>query len=87
MRVLFLIALFVFSPLFYPTKAFAYLDPGTGSILLQAILAGVAGAGVVFKLFWGRIMGFFHSKGSKDASNEELSSEDENQTPKRAASK
>jgi hypothetical protein len=28
---------------------FAYIDPGTGSILLQAILGGVAGLVVFFK--------------------------------------
>jgi len=33
----------------------AYIDPGSGSILLQLILGGVAGIGVVIKLYWGRI--------------------------------
>lgn len=28
---------------------FAYLDPGTGSLLLQAILGGIAGLVVFFK--------------------------------------
>lgn len=28
---------------------FAYIDPGTGSLLLQAILGGVAGLAVFFK--------------------------------------
>jgi hypothetical protein len=34
----------------------AYLDPGSGSLLLQAIAGGVAGAAVVGKLFWRRIL-------------------------------
>lgn len=33
----------------------AYIDPGSGSILLQLILGGLAGIGVVVKLYWGRI--------------------------------
>ena len=33
----------------------AYLDPGTGSMILQAIAAGVAGIAVAAKLYWGRI--------------------------------
>ena len=29
--------------LFFQNKSYAYLDPGTGSILLQAIVAGIVG--------------------------------------------
>ena len=35
--------------------AFAYLDPGTGSMLLQVILGGVAAVAVAVKLFWYKI--------------------------------
>lgn len=39
--------------------AYAYLDPGTGSLILQIILGGVAGLLVAGKLFWARIVDFF----------------------------
>jgi len=35
--------------------AYAYLDPGTGSFILQMILAGALAAGASVKLFWHRI--------------------------------
>ena len=35
--------------------AYAYLDPGTGSMLLQVILGGVAAVAVATKLFWYKI--------------------------------
>jgi hypothetical protein len=35
-----------------------YIDPGTGSMLLQVILGGVAAALVGLKMFWGRLLGF-----------------------------
>lgn len=35
--------------------AHAYIDPGTGSFLIQGIIAAVIGAGVVAKLFWHKI--------------------------------
>jgi hypothetical protein len=35
--------------------AYAYLDPGTGSMLLQVILGGIAAIGVALKLFWHKI--------------------------------
>ncbi len=30
----------------------AYLDPGTGSMIIQILLGGIAGAAVVLKLYW-----------------------------------
>lgn len=43
----------------WANPAYAYLDPTTGSILLQGLLAGVAGLSVVLRLYWFRIKAFF----------------------------
>jgi hypothetical protein len=40
-----------------PPIVFAYLDPGTGSYLLQLALAGMLGASYAVKHFWARIKG------------------------------
>ena len=40
-----------------------YVDPGAGSLLLQLILGGIAGALVSLKLFWSRLRG----RGKSDA--------------------
>lgn len=40
---------------FLANPAYAYLDPGTGSMLLQVILGGIAAVGVAIKLFWHKI--------------------------------
>jgi hypothetical protein len=40
----------------------AYLDPGTGSIILQSILAGIAVAMGVLRLYWYRLKAFFSGK-------------------------
>lgn len=37
--------------------AYAYLDPGTGSFILQMLLAGGLAAAASVKLFWQRIKG------------------------------
>jgi hypothetical protein len=37
------------------TNAYAYLDPGTGSMMLQVILGGVAAVGVAVKLYWHKL--------------------------------
>ncbi len=39
--------------------AWAYMDPGSGSLLLQIILGGLAGLAVAGKLFWHRILVMF----------------------------
>jgi hypothetical protein len=38
---------------------FAYVDPGTGSYLLQVLLAGLLGAGYAIRHFWTGVRGFF----------------------------
>ncbi len=45
-----------------PVTAIAYLDPGTGSMLLQVILGGIAAVAVALKLFWYRIIAFLGFK-------------------------
>jgi hypothetical protein len=48
--------------LFGTGPAWAYLDPGTGSMMLQLLLGGIAGAMVVGKLYWHRFRGFVTSR-------------------------
>ena len=40
----------------------AYLDPGSGSMLLQLLLGGFAAVGVVAKLYWHRVTSVFSRK-------------------------
>ena len=48
----------------------AYLDPGSGSMIAQAVVAGVAGAAVVGKVGWKRMTGPFRKKGASDSPDE-----------------
>ena len=41
-----------------PATAHAYLDPGTGSYMLQMIIAGLLGAAFAIKMYWLRIKRF-----------------------------
>jgi hypothetical protein len=45
----------------------AYIDPGTGSIILQALVATVVGAAIAVKLFWHRLLKFFGIRKSNPA--------------------
>jgi hypothetical protein len=45
--------------------AWAYLDPGTGSLILQGLTAGVAGVLVVGKLYFAKLKSFLPGGGRK----------------------
>ncbi|MBU2540885.1 MAG: hypothetical protein KJ593_03185 [Candidatus Omnitrophica bacterium] len=63
------ILVFLFSGIF-GQKAYAYLDPGTGSSIFQLIIAVVMGGLFVIKLFWTKIALFFKNLFSKRKKNE-----------------
>jgi len=46
-----------------PPIVFAYLDPGTGSYLLQLALAGALGASYAVRHFWARLKGLVSRSG------------------------
>jgi hypothetical protein len=54
---LILVALIVSS-----SQAHAYLDPGTGSMLLQGAIAGIATLAFTMKIYWHRIKAFISGK-------------------------
>jgi hypothetical protein len=59
------------TPLTFPRPAYAYLDPGTGSYILQLIMAGLLGAAFAVKLFWKDIRIFFKNLFSREEEHEE----------------
>lgn len=49
------------------TGALAYLDAGTGSMILQLILGGAAGLLLAVKLYWYKFLSFFGVKPKQSA--------------------
>ncbi len=50
--------MFIFSTLFYfllTSSSYAYLDPGTGSIILQLIIGSIAAISSWVFIFWSKI--------------------------------
>ena len=61
-ELVFIVSLF----LIISTKtAYAYLDPGTGSFILQMLAASALGGLFAIKTFWGSIKNFFANLFSK----------------------
>jgi hypothetical protein len=50
-----------------------YLDPGSGSFLIQLLIATLLGLGIALRASWGKIRGLFGSKPKAD--------EDDDDTP------
>lgn len=62
------ILLLIFNSLII-NNAHAYLDPGTGSILLQAIIGAVAAGFSYCVFFWNKVKNFFKSILKKKKNN------------------
>jgi len=50
--------LFAFHELFV-SDAYGYIDPGTGSIIIQAIIGALVGVGITLKLYWQKFKEIF----------------------------
>ena len=65
---------------------FAYLDAGTGSLIVQTVVGALVGIGVILKTFWGRIIGVF-KKSYSDSAKKETKQANISTTKTRKASK
>ena len=73
-RLGYLILIVFFLSLTAPSAAFAYLDPGSGSMLLQLVLGGLAGLAVIAKLYWHRLLALFGMHSQQEESDSEIDS-------------
>jgi hypothetical protein len=53
-----------------------YLDPGSGSFIIQMLLAGLLGIAVAVRIYWKKIVNFFRKDKGGDV-QEELDEMDE----------
>ena len=69
-RILRLTVVFCWLFLMMEQTAFAYIDPGTGSLLLQLLLGGLAGLAVIRKVYWRRFLSFLGISHPEDSIDE-----------------
>lgn len=58
-KLVLLAALSLGATLMATSDAHAYLDPGTGSMLLQGLIAGLAATSVVVGRYWYKVKSYF----------------------------
>jgi len=54
-----------------PSTAHAYLDPGTGSYVVQLLIGGLLGGLFALGVFWRRVLAFFKRLFRRGSSDEE----------------
>lgn len=55
------------------TTVLAYIDPGTGSMMLQIIAGGIAAAAVTLKFYWNRVLVFLRIRKPEEQAQPESS--------------
>ena len=64
-----MLALFLSSQTSPSFTVLAYLDPGTGSFIIQLLIGGIVGAGLLLKTYWGRLKSLFSKNNPEEPSN------------------
>ncbi len=67
------IILFLLTPHLPPLSGHAYLDPGSGSFLLQLLIAGLVGFAFILRGYWNKIKAFFKRSSKTDVDIEDES--------------
>jgi hypothetical protein len=50
--------------------AYAYVDPGTGSYVIQILIAALVGAAFAVRVYWNKIKGLFSRSSSEEQGTE-----------------
>lgn len=64
--------------LLFIRPAYAYIDPGTASLILQGIIGGIAATGFFFRSHLYRLKSLFRSKRDDAATSESSRDKEEN---------
>ena len=56
----------------FPQRAHAYIDPGTGSLIIQLLIGTLVGGLVAVKMYWHRINRYIKKVFSRTKSDEEI---------------
>jgi hypothetical protein len=55
-----------------PASNAAYLDPGSGSIIIQVVMAVLLGGALILKMYWKKITSFFNKTKDEDDEDKEV---------------
>ncbi len=58
--------LFFYFNIAFVGNAFAYLDPGSGSLILQGLIAAGLSAALIIKTYWYKLVSLFKKEKNED---------------------
>jgi len=73
-RLLHTLTLVILLSFLFPRPVYAYIDPGTGSIIIQVLIGSLVGGLAIVGIFWRQVTSFFKrllSGGRKRKSNDD----------------
>ena len=59
----------------FSSNAYAYLDPGTGSLILQAIIGTVAAVAATAGVYWHKFKSFFSKNDNSSSDDQDKNNE------------
>jgi len=59
---IFIMGMIILSSGFLVSDAYAYLDPASGSLVIQLIIGALVGVGITVKVYWYKIKGKIFSR-------------------------
>lgn len=60
------VLLSVWGAVFWPTAAYAYVDPGSGSVIVTAVLGAIGAVGYTFRKYFYKIRAALSGRGKPD---------------------
>lgn len=73
-KIRFSIFIILFLTFFLPKRVYAYLDPGTGSYIIQLIIGGLLGSGYLIKTYWKEIKNKFQQLSKRSSQKDDQDS-------------
>ena len=61
----------ILSLIAYTSPAYAYLEPGTGSLLIQGLIGGIAMAMSFLSIYWQKVKAFFSKEKDTETTEED----------------
>jgi signal peptidase I len=77
MKIKKIVPFMVIALLILPKIAYGYIDPGTGSFILTAVVGALAGIGLAVKIYFRKIVKFFKRIFGKDKEIEDDTNDNE----------
>ena len=76
-KLLLMMQVWLISNLFFPTIAYAYVDPGSGSVIVTTVLGLIAAIGYTFRKYFYKIKRMITGKKSEEEQQENECNSDE----------